>query len=760
MDSLRSPHASRVLLPALPLALLLALSGPAQGQRDCPCDCFWDIDNDSSLNFGGYVVGPGTQVGQEFVPDEPSIDRVELRVNAQGPGANAFVRIREGSITGRVVGSSATVGVEVTGPLLSSPVFAFAQPVPVVPGNLYVLEVAHGGGSSVGVFNAGADNYPSGDAIQNGLVQPGADLWFRVGQTRSPIVVPDQSNDAFSSGGSVLSAGASLGQEFVPDHGFLEAVELRLNVQSTGTAVAFVRIRKGSLTGDILGTSDFVTVEVRGLPVSPRFFRFAQPVPLTPGATHVIELVHAGGVDLSAFYTGFGGDPYPDGRALVGGVPSADDDFWFREGADCDPVHLPEQENDFPTAGALVVPTADAVGQEFVPTTRSLDLVELELNTQSAGAATVFVRIREGDINGPIRGESAPVEVSSILPRTRRRFFFAQPAPLRIFTTHVLEVVHVSGPRVGVFLTGFGADTYASGRAISFGTPRPTDDLWFRLGSQENIRELDQESGSFPAGGYVFPGTGPTGQEFTPSGSSLDVVELFLNTQDPGVGNVFLRIRETSITGNVIGTSDTLSVEILGLPSSKRRFRFEPSVPLQAGSPYVLEVVHAGGPRMSVSASNFGSNTYAAGRAIFNGSPVTDTDLWFRLGRTNSCASTRAAASPFNVAPNPFSYTAGPPVVGEPWLGVVDVGSTGHSFAQIFAFASPATLPLAGGQVVLGGGAILFRLPITAGPLALFQSTIPNDCSLVGRIAYTQAVHFLGTTPFALSNAQDLRVGY
>jgi hypothetical protein len=37
---------------------------------------------------------------------------------------------------------------------------------------------------------------------------------------------------------------------------------------------------------------------------------------------------------------------------------------------------------------------------------------------------------------------------------------------------------------------------------------------------------------------------------------------------------------------------------------------------------------------------------------------------------------------------------------------------------------------------------------------------LPDDAALAGLTAYTQAVHFFGVTPFALSNVQDMCMGY
>jgi len=112
-----------------------------------------------------------------------------------------------------------------------------------------------------------------------------------------------------------------------------------------------------------------------------------------------------------------------------------------------------------------------------------------------------------------------------------------------------------------------------------------------------------------------------------------------------------------------------------------------------------------------------------------------------------------------NAGSNPASYSAGLARIGQPWFGSVDLTTTGHSHAQVLGYFAPANLPLGGGQVLLIGGPKLFALPLQAGPIASWNGTIPNDLTLAGVTVYTQAVHILGVTPFALSNAQDLTLG-
>jgi hypothetical protein len=120
-----------------------------------------------------------------------------------------------------------------------------------------------------------------------------------------------------------------------------------------------------------------------------------------------------------------------------------------------------------------------------------------------------------------------------------------------------------------------------------------------------------------------------------------------------------------------------------------------------------------------------------------------------------------SSASTFrNAGSNPASYSASAPVLGSTWTGTVDLTTTGHSCARIYAFLSPANVPIIGGQVVLIGGGRAFRLPLRAGPQAMWSEPVPNDPSLACVAIYTQALHLLGVTPIAVSNAQDLVAGY
>ena len=123
-----------------------------------------------------------------------------------------------------------------------------------------------------------------------------------------------------------------------------------------------------------------------------------------------------------------------------------------------------------------------------------------------------------------------------------------------------------------------------------------------------------------------------------------------------------------------------------------------------------------------------------------------------------------ANAATRNAGSNPLSLTANKPMIGTTWTATVDLTTTGHAFTQLIGYETPLTILLAGGQTLLvnvadPNGEQLGQ-PLLGGPVAQFVIPIPNDTALLGRCLSTQAIHALGVTPFRLSNALDLVVGY
>lgn len=154
------------------------------------------------------------------------------------------------------------------------------------------------------------------------------------------------------------------------------------------------------------------------------------------------------------------------------------------------------------------------------------------------------------------------------------------------------------------------------------------------------------------------------------------------------------------------------------------------------------------------------SDVYAGGTATSGGVPVPGRDLAFK-SFVVPCTSCVCGSAVFrNAGTNPASYSSELPILGGSFNATVDVASTGHAAALLFGFSSPTTLPLPGGQTLLAfGPAEILGLPVVVGSPANFELPIPNDVSLCGFAFSTQAAHFGGVTPFALSNALDLTLG-
>jgi hypothetical protein len=126
----------------------------------------------------------------------------------------------------------------------------------------------------------------------------------------------------------------------------------------------------------------------------------------------------------------------------------------------------------------------------------------------------------------------------------------------------------------------------------------------------------------------------------------------------------------------------------------------------------------------------------------------------------------RASVTFRNAGTNPVSYQAtSDPVLGDRYDAFVKLGiTTGHSHALLVGYAKPLTVTLGGGQTLLVDladplGELLGQAPL-AGPTAWYYIPVPADAALAGFEVPTQALHFGGVSPFALSNAQDLFLGY
>lgn len=158
---------------------LAAVAAPAGAQ-----DVVFDQSYTPPEIWGTWSIVLLDPVGQEFVPQQPRLDVVELFVDhtdsIEPVAARLCVRLRSGSMAGPVAATSDTVTVEFD---TSAPVrFGFAPAVETGVGSLWVAElVSTGAGNPAIGGGPDADEYPPGRGIVGGAWLRAADMWFRTG---------------------------------------------------------------------------------------------------------------------------------------------------------------------------------------------------------------------------------------------------------------------------------------------------------------------------------------------------------------------------------------------------------------------------------------------------------------------------------------------------------------------------------------------------------------------------------------------------
>ena len=125
-----------------------------------------------------------------------------------GPGAQIYVNLLSGSITGSVMGTSSTIFMP--GSFSGYTNFVFPGSVALTPGTTYYLEpVALSGNPNTQILASFA--YPNGTLYSSGTAQ-NAQLWFREG-----IAVPEPSALAFALV-ALTAAVASKGRRLKEEH--------------------------------------------------------------------------------------------------------------------------------------------------------------------------------------------------------------------------------------------------------------------------------------------------------------------------------------------------------------------------------------------------------------------------------------------------------------------------------------------------------------------------------------------------------------
>ena len=135
---------------------------------------------------------------------------------------------------------------------------------------------------------------------------------------------------------------------------------------------------------------------------------------------------------------------------------------------------------------------------------------------------------------------------------------------------------------------------------------------------------IDQQNDNFTTTVGLGFGAAPLGQEFTPSLSGLDIVEIMIGPRDPSAVAV-VNVRKDSITGPLVGTSlpGTFGPTVI-------HFDFATLVLLVPGDRYVIEPIIVSGLGYGLVFS--ATDTYPGGRALEFGSPVPGHDMVFREG--------------------------------------------------------------------------------------------------------------------------------
>ena len=174
----------------------------------------------------------------------------------------------------------------------------------------------------------------------------------------------------------------------------------------------------------------------------------------------------------------------------------------------------------------------------------------------------------------------------------------------------------------------------------------------------------------------------------------------------------------------------------------------------------------------------FGSSVALSGSVLVVGAPQEGSNATGVNGDQTSNSAFRAgAAYAFVLGPcpavafrnagsNPASYVASAVTVGSTFTATVDNNLAAQPTSLLFAFDTPTSFTLNGGQVLLCidqahgeifTGQVLAPTTSTGG-VDSYSLAVPNDPALAGFAFFSQAIQ-LGNPPFALSNAQDITVG-
>jgi N-acetylneuraminic acid mutarotase len=147
---------------------------------------------------------------------------------------------------------------------------------------------------------------------------------------------------------------------------------------------------------------------------------------------------------------------------------------------------------------------------------------------------------------------------------------------------------------------------------------------------------VDQANTGAVSSSISIDGSAPIGQEFVPSLSAIDFVQLYLHHLSAGDGlsnSVAVRIHSDTISGPVLGTSQSVTVGDRSFGAEGIvTFTFPSPVTLTPGKTYVIELIDLHGPGNVEGLEYTPSPSYGRGRAIVAGNPDSTLDFYFSVG--------------------------------------------------------------------------------------------------------------------------------
>jgi len=146
--------------------------------------------DESRILEGGADIQQNQPIGQSFTPTFDSVGFVRLYLYngllGNTSAATVQVGLREGSISGPLLGVSAPVSIPASPNFGGSVQFRFGVPVPGTPGCVYFLQPTVLDNDNIGLSQS-LYGYGGGTAFFQGVADPqGRDIWFREG-----IIVPE-----------------------------------------------------------------------------------------------------------------------------------------------------------------------------------------------------------------------------------------------------------------------------------------------------------------------------------------------------------------------------------------------------------------------------------------------------------------------------------------------------------------------------------------------------------------------------------------